>query len=144
MFKFITDLARKADAANLLQNLIEFNVGKGVRVSNLSSKDLAAKVITGAVQYNSNLLGGKSGIRPHKFAFVLYSVALAAVEPEGYIYQFDASVQVLMLSVFGTVVSELKVNHALYGLTDTDYSIIENAAISIKPIIDLHHKFFGV
>jgi len=136
MFKGIKDNFKKAEAAVVVENLLQIQIESGFLDMTLSVKDLANKMVQQAWDLKPDLLGGRFGTRPHKLSVAIFTVSVAIISTGNSKSESSLELQNACLIMFSNLINELDVNGRLYKLTETDDVIVELAVKAVAPIMD--------
>ncbi|MDV5168828.1 hypothetical protein [Photobacterium rosenbergii] len=140
MFKAIKDNFKKAEAAVIVENLLQTHVDTGVFQTSLSIKDIANKMVQQAWEVKPDLLGGRFGTRPHKLSIASFTVAVAIVSSGNSNSESSSDFQNVCLMMFGNIMDEIEVNGRLYNMSETDRVVIELAMNAVTPIMEAAHS----
>ncbi|MEH0739956.1 hypothetical protein H4F05_00420 [Vibrio cholerae] len=136
MFKAIKDNYKKAQAAVVVENLLQMQIDSGMFETSLPIKDLANKMVQQAWDVKADLLGGRFGTRPHKLSVAAFTVAIAIVSSGNASSERSFEFQDVCLMMFGNIMNEIEANGRLYNLTETDNVVIELAMNAVTPIME--------
>lgn len=136
MFKGIKDNFKKAEAAVVVENLLQFHINSGIFKISMPAKALANKMIQTAWDFKPDLLGGRFGVRPHKLSIAIFTFSIHVVIANESKSKLSNDFFYLCLMGFSKLIDEVSVNGRLYSLSETDDVIIEMAMKAAAPFID--------
>lgn len=136
MFKGIKDNFKKAEAAVIIENLLQTQIDSGVFETRLTVKNIANKMIQQAWDVKPDLLGGRFGTRPHKLSIALFAASVTVISTGNSKADSSSAFQEVCLIIFSNLINELEVNGRLYKLSETDNVVIELAVETVTPIMN--------
>lgn len=136
MFKSIKDSYKKAEAAVVIENLLQMQIDTGMFDTSVSIKELANKMIQNAWDVKPELLGGRFGTRPHKLSVAAFTVSVAIVSSGNSNSDSASHFQDVCFMMFGNIMNEIEVNGRLYNFSETDSVVIELAMNAVTPIME--------
>ncbi len=127
---FIISWMRKSDAAASVQALLENKEKLFMFDGNPASA--ATIYVQEAWDSKPDVFNGKFGVRPHKLAVVIYSLALAVKKLD---LQKDGNYGPVAIA-YASASSELEVNGKYYNLSLVDFSLIKESLEMLAHIVE--------
>lgn len=130
VIRILISWIKKSDAAASIQVILEKQ--KGFLLFNGDPATTASKYVQEAWESKPDVFNGKFGGRPHKLSVIIYSLALAAQKLDK---EKNLNFSSAMVGL-SEVISELEVNSGYYPLSDLDKSLIDEAMLIIRPLVN--------